>query len=146
MPVAIAGGVIGHNTDPDAHSSEPYAGLGRVLLLGATGAALGGVVGYRVGHSADQALADGVTLSGAHKNAVRAGTVLCFTALGAAGGGIYTAANHDNGSVSDEMAIAVGAGALVGVGVVLLADDRLSPQVQADFSAGGPGLSLTWNR
>jgi len=131
---------------------EGYESVGGVLIL--TSLASGIVIGSKIGGSADQALARGETLSGAHKNAIRVGTVALGTAVGASIAGLYVAtseANLTGDGPSDEAVVTAGvaAGLLIGILAQVALENRLEPRqrlaVQLSPARESVALSVKWS-
>jgi hypothetical protein len=119
-----------------------------VFAVGLTG---GAIVGWLIGSRAEEQLAEGEALSGRHKNAVRAGTVMAGTAAGAITSFfiINAEAAGGEGSRSDEAIFGsfVAGGAALGVVTQVLLESRLEPgpaRGRLSIGPGGrPGLAVS---
>ncbi len=114
-------------------------------------AAVGILVGYRIGAAADRSLARGDSLSNRHRWAIRTGTALSGGTIGVIVGGFMIATDEDDRSMSDEklIAAAVGLGLVSGTLLQMLIDSHLSPSEDVSVSVaptdeGGIGAGLRW--
>jgi hypothetical protein len=117
----------------------------------AIGLAGGTIVGWVIGAAAEGRLARGETLSGWHKNTLRAGTVMAGVGAGALASFLIIngEAEGAEGAGSDEVIFGsfVAGGAALGVLTQVLIDSRLEPG-PAQFGLGiapdgQPGLVLS---
>jgi fatty acid desaturase len=112
-----------------------------VFAVGLTG---GAIAGWMIGDAAEDRLARGEALSGWHKNAMRAGTVMAGAGAGALASSfvINAEAERGDGSGSDEATFGsfVAGGMALGVLTQALLDSRLEPgPARADLGIGPGG-------
>lgn len=100
-----------------------------VLLVPLSSLALGGLSGFLIGKSADVSLAKGEELSSLHRNAVRLGTVLTGTAIGAIAAMIIINPPGPSSLGSDEEIYlwSCVSGATLGILTQVLLDSTLRP-------------------
>lgn len=110
------------------------------LFVPLAGTLIGGVCGFFIGHRADRALLQGRTLSGVHRNAVRAGTVLSGVTVGAFISFLKINPEGNDGEGRDEVVFrnCILGGAAVGTLIQACFDSRLSPA-----SSGHAGIGVT---
>lgn len=126
------GGLAAWDQDPNA---------GGLFILG--GLASGGVLGYTIGHRADQALARGDVLLSPHRNAARLGTVLTGATTGAIIAGIIIKLRDFSSLGSDETIFTtyVVAGSALGAIVQVVHDSSLHPaDTHIEFRISPEGL------
>jgi hypothetical protein len=111
-----------------------------VFAVGLTG---GAIAGWLIGGRAEEQLAEGEALSGRHKNAVRAGTVMAGAAVGALAAMFIINGEEagGSGSASDEAILGgfVAGGAALGVVTQVLLESRLEPGPARGRLVIGPG-------
>ena len=119
-----------------AWDSEPAEG-GPIILAGLV---LGGISGYIIGHNADRALARGDTLTVVHRYAVRLGTILTGSTLGALTAAVIISPKGPSSLGNDEsiFTACVLAGSVLGTIVQIVLDSKLYP---ADRLHIGFGIS-----
>jgi hypothetical protein len=128
---------------PAVNGSSIPGGAG----LFALGLTAGAIAGWKIGGAAEERLARGETLSGGHKNALRAGTVMLGAGAGALASAFYIGLDFSEGeggeqALSDEAIFGyfVAGGAALGVLTQVLLDSRLEPgPARAGLSFGPEG-------
>lgn len=98
-----------------------------VAILGA-GLAGGAIVGWIIGDAAEDRLARGEELSGGHRNALRAGTVMAGAGSGALASFFVINSEEGDGERDSEIFLSfVAGGAALGVLTQMLLESRLQP-------------------
>jgi hypothetical protein len=143
----------GYATAGLAASIVPAIGLGwnnpelGTAILGG-GLAVGVITGLAIGGTAQNRLARGEELSGAHRNALRAGTVMAGAGIGALASYFVISPEEGDGENDGEIFLSfVASGAALGVLTQVVLESRLEPEpVQVGLSVGPegrPGIVLS---